>query len=150
MGVSKGCSDTTFCPRSAVTREQMASFLARSFRLPAAPRDYFRDDEESAHENDINRLAAAGISGGCAAVRFCPGAAVTREQMASFLARAFQLSAVETNYFGDDNGSAHESDINRLAASGITGGCGAGTFCPGTTVTREQMAAFLYRAFGRR
>jgi hypothetical protein len=50
------------------------------------------------------------------------------------------------DFFTDDESSAHDADINRLAASGITGGCGATTFCPGTAITREQMAAFLHRA----
>jgi hypothetical protein len=38
--------------------------------------------------------------------------------------------------------------IEALAASGITGGCGGGNFCPGNNVTRGEMAAFLARALG--
>jgi len=38
--------------------------------------------------------------------------------------------------------------IEALAASGITGGCGVGIFCPNGTVTRGEMAAFLARALG--
>jgi hypothetical protein len=38
--------------------------------------------------------------------------------------------------------------IEALAASGITGGCGGGNFCPGQSVTRGEMAAFLARALG--
>jgi hypothetical protein len=38
--------------------------------------------------------------------------------------------------------------IEALAASGITGGCGGGNFCPGNPVTRGQMAAFLSIALG--
>jgi len=38
--------------------------------------------------------------------------------------------------------------IEALAASGITGGCGGGNFCPNQTVTRGEMAAFLARALG--
>ena len=38
--------------------------------------------------------------------------------------------------------------IEALAASGITGGCGAGNFCPTGNVTRGEMAAFLARALG--
>ncbi len=38
--------------------------------------------------------------------------------------------------------------IEALAASGITGGCGGGNFCPGGNVTRGEMAAFLARALG--
>ena len=36
--------------------------------------------------------------------------------------------------------------IKQLAAEGITGGCGAGTYCPEESVTRAQMAVFLLRA----
>jgi hypothetical protein len=38
--------------------------------------------------------------------------------------------------------------IEALAASGITGGCGNGNFCPNQNVTRGEMAAFLARALG--
>ncbi len=36
--------------------------------------------------------------------------------------------------------------IEDLAARGITGGCGGNDYCPGATVTRRQMAAFLLKA----
>jgi len=38
--------------------------------------------------------------------------------------------------------------IEALAASGITGGCGSGNFCPDNPLTRGQMAAFLSKALG--
>ena len=38
--------------------------------------------------------------------------------------------------------------IEALAATGITGGCGAGVFCPDAPLTRGQMAVFLAVAFG--
>jgi hypothetical protein len=33
--------------------------------------------------------------------------------------------------------------VNRLAAFGVTSGCGGGNYCPDSAVTREQMAVFL-------
>ena len=51
-------------------------------------------------------------------------------------------------WFGDDNASVHEGDINKIALLGITKGTGADTFSPGEAVTRGQMAAFLNRALG--
>ena len=149
-GITSGCSDTWFCPRDSVTREQMASFLARALGLPPAGADYFNDDETSGHQADINRAAAAGVTTGCGAGRFCPKGTVTREQMASFLARALGLPATAVDYFTDDEQSLHEADINRLAAAGIATGCGAGGYCPSAPVSREQMAAFLYWAFAGR
>ena len=38
--------------------------------------------------------------------------------------------------------------IEAFAASGISGGCGNGNFCPNQTVTRGEMAAFFARALG--
>jgi hypothetical protein len=38
--------------------------------------------------------------------------------------------------------------VEALAASGITGGCGNGDFCPDAAVTRKQMAVFLAKALG--
>ena len=38
--------------------------------------------------------------------------------------------------------------IEALNASGITGGCGGGNYCPDTPVTRGQMAVFLAAALG--
>jgi hypothetical protein len=147
-GITGGCGPTTFCPRAATSRAQMASFLKRSIGLPAARADWYWDDGASPHEDDINRVSDASISGGCAAGQYCPSTSVTRGQMASFLARALALPATSNDYFGDDAGTMHEDSINRLAAAGIASGCAAGSFCPARNVSREQMAAFLHRAFG--
>jgi len=38
--------------------------------------------------------------------------------------------------------------IEALAASGITGGCGPGIYCPDAPLTRGQMAVFLAKALG--
>jgi hypothetical protein len=145
--IAAGCSTTRYCPVNAVTRAQMASFLKRAMNLPPAPRDYFWDDNGSMHQDDINRLTASGVAGGCGDGKYCPGAAVNRGQMASFLARALGLPSTSRDYFWDDNGSMHEADINRLAAAGIVGGCASGRYCPANAVTREQMAAFIERSF---
>ena len=147
-GITLGCGGGNFCPGAAVTREQMASFLARAVNLPPATMDYFTDDTGSLHEGDINRLAQAGITFGCTPTTFCRDRVVTREQMASFLARAFALPGGSPDFFSDDTGSQHEADINSVASAGITSGCGGGRYCPASSVTREQMAAFLHRARG--
>lgn len=145
-GVTAGCTSTRFCPLKPVTREQMASFLVRALALPATSTDFFTDDETSIHEPDINSIAASGITAGCTGSAFCPAALVTREQMASFLARAFSLPPAASDYFTDDERSIHESDINRLARSAITTGCTRTHYCPRDWVTREQMVAFFFRA----
>ncbi len=50
--------------------------------------------------------------------------------------------------FTDDDTSIFEADIEWIAANGITVGCNPPEFdhyCPGTAVTRGQMAAFMHR-----
>jgi len=145
-GITKGCTAERYCPNDAVTREQMAIFLDRALKLPATATDYFSDDTGRTGEAAINRVAAAGITSGCASGKYCPTDKVTRGAMASFLARAFALPATSTDYFTDDNGTTHEANINRVKAAGITSGCTPTTYCPTADVTRGQMAAFLRRA----
>ncbi len=144
--LTSGCGGGRFCPEGLVTRAQMASFLDRALDLPSTSRDAFTDDEGSTHEAAINRVAAADITFGCEARRFCPNGRVTRAQMASFLARAFDLEASPIDWFADDDRSTHQGAINRVAWAGITVGCGASIYCPNGLVTRGQMAAFLHRA----
>ncbi len=50
--------------------------------------------------------------------------------------------------FWDDDFSVHEGAIEALYASGVTTGCAPERFCPRDPVTREAMAAFLFRALG--
>jgi hypothetical protein len=114
----------------------------------------FRDDEGSVFEADIVWLADAGITQGCNPPtndRFCPDAGVTRGQMAAFLGRALSLpTASAGDRFVDDNDSVFESEIEALAAAGITQGCNPPTndrFCPDRQLTRAEMATFLVRAF---
>ena len=124
----------------------MATFLARALRLAPTSRDYFGDDNASIHEANINRVAAAGITFGCSATRYCPDGVVTRAQMASFLARAFHVPSTAVDHFDDDEGNKHEAAINRIATAGITVGCDDDRYCPDGRVTRAQMATFLRRS----
>jgi peptidoglycan/xylan/chitin deacetylase (PgdA/CDA1 family) len=149
-GITAGCAEYFYCPRAEVRRDEMASFLARALGLAeTGDVDFFIDDDESVHEIDINRLAYAAVTAGCGTDRYCPYRLLTRAEMASFLVRVLDLEATGgTDYFGDDDRSEHELDINRLAHAGLTAGCGDSNFCPDDPLTRGEMAAFLHRAFG--
>ncbi len=93
-GITTGCTSTQFCPDLDITRGQMAAFLTRAYGYPASDVDAFGDDDGSIFEDDINALAASGITRGCTSDSFCPDDSVTREQMASFLARAEGLAPI--------------------------------------------------------
>lgn len=156
-GVTRGCNppvNDRFCPDEIVARGEMAAFLRRLLGLPAGPGGRFADTSTSVFVDDIDRIAAAGITRGCNPPvndRFCPDDPITREQMAAFLVRAFALPAAGASPFIDDDGSPFEDAITRLGASGLTRGCNPPVddrFCPTDPVTRAQMAAFLHRSEG--
>ena len=115
----------------------------------------FRDDDGNIHEDNIEKIAAAGVTKGCNPPfndSYCPDANVTRGEMAAFLVRALGLTDDGgSDWFSDDDESVFEADINRLATAGITIGCNPPInteFCPEDRVTRGQMAAFLVRGLG--
>lgn len=88
-GIALG-NDGRYRPSASVLRGQMASFLTRAADLPAGRSSGFCDTRGHTHERSIDAVANAGIaqgSGGC----YRPGDAVTRGQMATFLARALDL-----------------------------------------------------------
>ena len=94
LRITTGCGDgSRFCPDGNVTRGQMAAFLVRAFDLPSASAAGFTDTSGSVFNGDIDALAAARITAGCAAkpTRYCPNRVVPRGQMATFLARALNL-----------------------------------------------------------
>jgi len=132
----------------------LASMMIAGVAVAALPPGgTFTDDNGNVHEANIEAIADVGITRGCNPPvndRYCPSGNVTRGQMAAFLKRALDLAPVSTNYFTDDDGLVFEADINAVAAAGITKGCNPpdnDLFCPDASVTREQMAAFLTRAF---
>jgi hypothetical protein len=114
----------------------------------------FVDDDGIVHEENIEAIAAEGITRGCnppANHYFCPHDQVTRGQMAAFLRRSLALPASDRNWFIDETGHVFEDDIHALAEAGITRGCDPPEnfrFCPDDPVRRGEMAAFLRRAFG--
>jgi hypothetical protein len=52
------------------------------------------------------------------------------------------------NFLDAPPAHAFYTEIGKLAARGITLGCGGGNYCPDPNVTREQMAALISRALG--
>jgi hypothetical protein len=162
-GITAGCSTSPpqFCPESGVTRDQMAVFLLRGshgagYTPPTATGAMFADVPWSQQfASWIEQLAREGITGGCATspLQYCPGAGVTRDQMAVFLLRA-KYGAGYTppapiGMFADvPVGYWAAAWIEQLAREGITSGCGGTNFCPGQAVTRGQMAVFLVKTFG--
>ena len=155
-----GCGDGRLCPREAILRWEMAVWLVRVLDGvdPEPGGSRFGDVDDAVWwATHVERLAVLGVTLGCSkqspvkSVGFCPDGPVTRQQMAAFLVRAFELGAAPAAGFGDTAESFAAADIDALFAAGITVGCSGGDsdellFCPRATTTRAQMAAFLHRA----
>ncbi|MFA9443800.1 peptidoglycan-binding protein [Egicoccus sp. AB-alg6-2] len=147
-GITEGCTADRYCPQELVRRDQMASFLARALGLDTSGTTSFADvPAGNPHSGAIAAIHAEGITTGCEDGRYCPSAPVQRQEMASFLARAFDLQATDTTWFHDIGGT-HGDAAQRLGAAGVSGGCDdlGLQYCPTEDVRRDQMASFIGRA----
>ena len=148
-----GSNPLMYCPDNPMTRGDMAVFLLRAkeggaYVPPACTTAAFTDVPCSDPQAPwINELVRRGVTAGCGGGNYCPGSAVTRDQMAVFL-------LVTAGYASDPTcppapftdvpcSSPFEPWVKKLVTLGVTAGCGTGTYCPQTTVTRAQMAIFL-------
>ncbi|WP_407908067.1 S-layer homology domain-containing protein [Lysobacter claricitrinus] len=162
-GVTSGCgaSPRRYCPDSPVSRDQMAVFLERATRgtsfVPSAAIGTFQDVPTTHWAAPwIEQLARDGITTGCSAAPrlYCPDSAVTRDQMAVFILRAVHGPSYQPpaaiGVFEDVPVEYWAAPwIEQLAREGVTSGCSAAPklYCPGSVVTRDQMAVFLVRGF---
>lgn len=132
----------------------VASLLSVGLVGPAGAQttcEPFSDICDDVHENTIRAITGLNIASGFPDGTYRPGANVTRGQMATFLTNALDLTAgdVPAEDIFDDVPSnySHAEAISALHASGITLGFPDGTYRPGESVTRGQMASFLATGF---
>lgn len=152
-GISTGYTDGTFRPGATISRSAMAAFLHRmaddpDFQAPALPTF---GDVGSGHPfaEDVEWLAAQGITTGYADGTFRPGAATSRQAMAAYLYRFSGEPAFtrpDTPSFRDvGRTSTFFAEVEWLAAEQIATGFTGGRFQPAASVTRQAMAAFVFR-----
>ncbi|GGG12944.1 hypothetical protein GCM10007425_04080 [Lysinibacillus alkalisoli] len=151
-GIIRGYSDGTFKPNQHVTRAQAASILGKVLQLDTTniKNPEFKD-VGTWHQNykEIAALAQAGIMPGYANGEFKLYRAITREEMAEILVRAFHLKApnkVEMPFDDVRVGSELYDLVEALYALNVTKGASATKFGPNDVVTRSQFALFITRA----
>ncbi len=97
--------------------------------------------------NDVKYVYDKGMMAGTAADVFAPNAITTRAMIVTILYRLEGSPAVTgTSAFVDvPAGQWYTDAVNWAAANQIVKGTSATTFAPNDSITREQMAAILYR-----
>ncbi len=152
--ITSGVTETSFEPGRSVNRAQMASFLARLIRVAGAPLPTPEagvfEDVAGVHADNIESLAAAGITAGTSAGRYSPQQDLSRAQMASLLLGTLSyldvaLDPAEAPFLDVDPTATHGDAVGALWARGIVQGVTAEAFAPAAPVTRAQMATFLLR-----
>jgi len=164
-GIANGYSDGSYLPDLAVARAAMAVFLARGLAggtegVPAGPEAATFSDVPTDHWafDEVEYIASKSIAKGYGDGGYQPAWQITRGQMAAFIARAvaeptgdedlatFEAPAVPS--FSDVPASMWcYVHVEYLADLGIVTGYSDGLYRPGATVTRDQMAVYVARAF---
>ena len=97
--------------------------------------------------NDVRYVYEKGIMDGTGADRFSPNAPLTRAMIVTILYRMAGSPSVSgsSNFTDVAAGKWFAKAVAWAAANGIVNGYGSGLFGPNDPVTREQLAAILYR-----
>lgn len=113
---------------------------------PAGPTTFSDVATGSTFAADIAYVSQKGLMSGVGEGRFNPGAPVTRGQLVTILYRLEGQPAVSGAGFPDvAAGSYCEKAVKWASANGITAGGSDGFFRPGDSITRQQLATFLFR-----
>ncbi len=103
------------------------------------------------YEDAVDYAVANGLMNGVDEKRFSPDGTMTRGMLVTVLWRMENAPTVsESNPFGDVAAGKYYTDAVLWAASNdIVNGISAGKFSPAGDITREQLAAILYRYAGK-
>lgn len=96
----------------------------------------------------IGQLAAKQIVKGVNATQFAPDQSVTRAEFVALIARALQLPAGEQAPFADvKQGQWFADSVAAAYGAGLISGKSASSFAPQATITREEMAIIIVKAY---
>ena len=116
--------------------------------VPEKPAFPFEDvNEGDPFYDDIAYVYENGIMYGMSETQFGQGAVLTRAMLVTILYRLQGEPSVSGKHVYDDvdPGAWYASGVEWAASAGIVSGYGGGLYGPDDPVTREQLAAILYR-----
>ena len=127
---------------------EKAKFIWNDTNYPEIPEPPHFDDvaPDAWYAVPVNYAAVNGLMGGTSDHIFEPESPMTRAMLVTVLWRYEGQPMEGTNSFNDVPGDQWYTDAVLWAAhNGIVNGTGNGKFEPDGNITREQMAAILYR-----
>ena len=156
-GITTGYSDGTFRPNANISRQQFAVMLFRylgldgsqyeSVTLPFADTASIGDYALTAVKALYTEGIINGSTGADGRLYFNPGSSLTRAQAAAMIGRTQEKGYATVELTFSDAASIPSYAayyIQTMAAQGVIGGYGDGTFRPNANITRGQMAKILY------
>ena len=152
--LTKGTAPGCFSPDDQATRAQAATFVYRHAGEPPAPPGAAVFDDvvaASFYDEPVGWMAANQITTGTTPSTFDPDRYVTRSEFATFLWRYAGKPAgpAGSAVFGDViAGSFYDKPVGWMAANQITTGTTPSTFDPDRSITRGEIATFLWRFSG--
>ncbi|MBE7049683.1 MAG: S-layer homology domain-containing protein [Ruminococcaceae bacterium] len=150
--VISGKSRTSFAPDDTVTREEFAKMLVIALFGESTDTTTQFSDVTGWSVPYVAKASKLGIVTGIAEGIFSPGATVTREQAATFAARALKAKNFtfekEAKTFNDDESISEwaKEGVSLLSSEGILVGRENGEFDPLTGVTRAEAAKIIYES----
>ena len=156
--VTNGKDESHFAPKASCTRAQVVTFLWRAAGRPepsGSVKQFSDVPKTNSYAYCYDAILWAvenGITKGTDATHFSPNATVTRAQFVTFLWRYAGEPAPKNMScgFNDVNANAfYYKAVLWAVENGVTTGKTATQFAPGTTCTRCEVAAFMFRAFSK-
>jgi len=162
-GIVEGMNSKQFAPEARVTRAQFAAMLVRALDAEAGKKPaagVFADVPRGAWYAPYAEAAfRLGIATGRDEERFAPNDAITREEMAIMLLRAYRAIGAEGKAASKDAPSfADQSqisawaleDVHAAAELGLVQGRTGGRFAPKENLTRAEIAQAIYNVLNMR
>ena len=133
--------------KTAETFTLTPTFTAASqHRMVCPAREYWDVDQTQWYHQAVDYALEKGLMNGVSGHRFSPGGRTTRAMAVTILYRMAGSPKTGSARFSDVKDSAwYAGAVNWAAKAGIVSGMTADTFRPEDPVTREQLAAILYR-----
>ena len=152
-GYISGMGNGTFEPKTATTRAQFASMIAKAMGYddtqPVDGTRFSDVPEDKWYTGAINFCYDNGIILGYDDTTFQPGKTISRQEAASILKNAFNLTGSTTELFPDDDQIADwaKDNVYNVKHSGLMkGDADTGNFRPTAMITRAEAASILMNA----